>query len=136
MSKESIVLKNGVAYEIEPGATSNGFAMVVWDVSEFSDRYNEMSETNLEEFNIKNTHGEICATVKNKYVREVVVSPCVDGGLVAMIRLGDVDLVSKRLAALEAENAALKAAQTELVEGQNLQDEAIVELAGIVGGGE
>lgn len=124
--KEKIVLKDGTVYPIENGASENQVQVVLQSVDEFPGVFNKFTEANLESFQIKNAEGLTCTTRTNKYLTDAVVEEREEDVLVTF-RLADVDMVEKRLAAIESEQEATKT-------GQAIQDGAIADLGEIVAG--
>lgn len=117
MEKEKIVLKDNTEIEIENGASTSSITMLVTNLDEFKVLYGQMNEGNLEVFKILNAAGLVCTEQKNKYVTNAVVST-EETGYRVTFNLADVDMVGKRLAALE--------------EGQEIQDGGIADLADAV----
>lgn len=115
--KEKIVLKDSTEIEIENGAVENCIQVVLTDLDRFKELHGKFSETNLESYTIQNAAGLTCATYENKYLINAIVEKKGNGFMVSF-NLADVNMVSKRLAALEA--------------GQELQDGAITDLGDVV----
>lgn len=124
--KEKIVLKDGTTLEIENGASENLVQIPIQRLDDFKGFFEKFTEDNLEKYCIQNAAGLTCATLENKYLEEASVRQRENDFLVSL-RLADVDMVEKRLAAIEAEQEATKA-------GQAIQDGAIADLGEIVGG--
>lgn len=124
--KEKIVLADGTVFEIENGAVQNCVQVVVPNLDGFKELHGKFTETNLENYKIQNADGLTCATLENKYLKNAIVEQVKDGFLISF-NLADVDMVEKRLDALEA-------GQSEMKVGQELQDGAIADLGDIVGG--
>ncbi len=121
--KEKIVLKDGAEIEIENGAVENCIQVMIPDLDGLKDLFGKLSEANLESYKIKNADGLTCATYENKYVKNALVEQKEDGTLVSF-NLVDVDMVSKRLEALELQQEVqdgaiddLGIALSEMVEG-------------------
>ena len=109
---EKVVLKDGTEIKIINGATENCIIVncsILEEVGEIADK---LTEENLEQYKILNSAGLECATIENKHLQSFTVYP--DKGQV-QFNLTDVDMVAKRLDALE--------------ETQEVQDMAITELA-------
>ncbi len=125
MEKEKIVLKDGTEITIENGAVENCVQVVLPDLDGFKELYAKFTESNLESYKILNADGLTCATLENKYLKNTVVEQVKDGFLISF-NLADINMVDKRLTALES--------------GQELQDGAIQDLgetvSGIVEGSE
>lgn len=124
--KEKIVLADGTVIEIENGAVQNCVQVVIPNLDGFKELHGKFTETNLENYKIQNADGLTCATLENKYLKNAIVEQVKDGFLISF-NLADVDMVEKRLDALEA-------GQSEMKVGQELQDGAIADLGEIVGG--
>lgn len=124
--KEKIVLKDGTVLEIENGASENLVQVPIQRLDDFKELFEKFTEDNLEKYSIQNAAGLTCATLENKYLEEAGVRQRENDFLISL-RLADVDMVEKRLAAIEAEQEATKA-------GQAIQDGAIADLGEIVGG--
>ena len=121
--KEKIVLNDGTEIEIENGAVENCIQVMIPDLDGLKDLFGKLSEANLESYKIKNADGLTCATYENKYVKNALVEQKEDGTLVSF-NLVDVDMVSKRLEALELQQEVqdgaiddLGIALSEMVEG-------------------
>lgn len=114
---EKIKLSNGTELEILNGATIGAVSMPYTELSDVVALTEQMTEENLSEYSILNESGLTCTIQKNKYVSEIRINPT-DKAVTFV--LADVDMVAKRLEALE---------QT-----QEIQDSAIVELAEMAAG--
>lgn len=115
--KEKIVLADDTEIEIENGAVENCVQVVLPDLDGFKELHSKFTETNLESYSIKNADGLTCANLGNKFLKNAVVE-CAEEGFLVSFNLADVDMVNKRLDALEA--------------GQELQDGAISDLGDVV----
>lgn len=115
---EKIKLADGTELEILGGATSNNVSVQYEQLADLDSYVNAFTDENLEVFSILNEGGEACTTMTNKYLSNININPT---DKVATFHLADVDMIAKRLAELEAT--------------QEIQDEAIVELAEMVAGG-
>ncbi len=124
--KEKIILKDGTVYLIENGASENQVQVVLQNVDEFPRVFNKFTEQNLESYQIKNAEGLTCSTRKNKYLANAVVEQR-ESDVFVTFRLADVNMVEKRLDAIEAEQETTK-------NGQAIQDGAIADLGEIVAG--
>ncbi len=98
--KEKIVLNDGTAYPIENGASENQVQVVIQNVDEFPEVFKKFTESNLESYQIKNAEGLTCTTRTNKYLADAVVEER-ESDLLVTFHLADVDMVHKRLDALE-----------------------------------
>lgn len=103
-----IVLKDNTEFGIAQGAIENKIAVVITNIEEFAGVYDAFTEENLETFSILNDSGVISRTFKDKYVIGGANVVPVDGGYNVVFELGNVDLVQKRLKAIEVENAKTK----------------------------
>ena len=130
--KEKIVLKDGTVVEIENGAGVNLIRVSIQSLDDFKGLFENFTEDNLEKYTVQNADGLTCTTLENKYLEEAGVKRRADDFLVSL-HLADVDMVEKRLNAIEAEQEATKT-------GQAIQDGAIADLgeilAGMMEGGE
>ncbi len=124
--KEKIVLADGTEIEIENGASQNCVQVVLQDLDGFKGLHEKFTEANLENYKILNAEGLTCAVLENKYLKSSLVEQKENGFLISF-NLADVDMLEKRVAALEAEQVTIKS-------GQELQDGAIADLGEIVGG--
>ena len=109
---EKIKLANGTELEIMNGATIGAVTMPYETFGDVVSLTEQMTEENLSEYSILNDAGLTCTTQHDKYVSAIHIIPA---DKTVTFTLSDVDMVAKRLDALE---------QT-----QEIQDEAIVELA-------
>ena len=109
---EKVVLKDGTEIEIVNGTTENCITMECSTLEEVGAIADKLTDENLEEYKILNSSGLECCTLENKHLNSFTVYP--DKGQ-AQFNLVDVDMVAKRLEALE--------------ETQEVQDMAITELA-------
>ncbi len=121
--KEKIVLKDGTVLEIENGASENLVQIPIQSLDDFKGLFQKFTEDNLEKYSIQNAAGLTCATLENKYLQEAGVKQR-ENDYIVSLRLADVDMVEKRLAAIEAEQEATKT-------GQAIQDGAIADLGEI-----
>lgn len=116
---EKMKLKDGTEIEIMNGAIENYITVVCNNMEEVGEIADNLTDENLEEYKILNSSGLECCTLENKHLESIIIYP--DKGY-AQFNLTDVDMVAKRLEALETT--------------QETQDEAITELAGIIAEGE
>lgn len=124
--KEKIVLKDGTVLAIENGACENCIQMTIQDLDELKGLDAKFTDENLESYTIQNAAGLTCATHENKHLVSELVEHVKDGIKISF-NLADVDMVEKRLNALEA-------AQEGINSEQAIQDGAIADLGEIVGG--
>ena len=109
---EKVVLKNGEEFEIINGATENCITVECSTLEEAGTIADQLTDKNLEQYKILNSAGLECATIESKHLQSFTVYP--EKGQV-QFNLTDVDMIAKRLDALE--------------ETQEVQDMAITELA-------
>lgn len=114
---EKIKLKDGTEISIVNGATQNCITAKCSNLKEVEEVADKLTDENLEEYKILNSVGLECSTLENKHLNSITIYP--DKGQ-AQFHLVDVDMVAKRLEALET--------------GQEMQDEAITELASMAAG--
>lgn len=114
---EKLVLKDKTEIIVNGGTTENQFSRTVTSLADTQTVIDSLAEDNLETFELQTEEGNTLATIENKYFSNAVVT--VTGNCYNVIfNLGNVDLVAKRLAQLEAT--------------QDEQDAALVELAVMV----
>ena len=121
---EKIRLSNGTELDILNGATTGSVQMQYETFADIETLATQLTEENLSEYSILNDAGLVCTTQENKYVSLIQINPIAK--MVTFV-LSDVDMVAKRLAALES-------AQSALEQSQELQDGAIMELAELAAG--
>lgn len=131
--KEKIVLVDGTEIEIENGAVENCVQVVLPDLDGFKELYGKFTEENMEKYQVKNADGLTCAVLENKCLKNAMVEQKEKGFLVSF-NLADVNMVNKRLSALETGQSELQAGQSEIKADLELQDGAIADLGEIVGG--
>ncbi len=115
--KEKIVLKDGTEVEIKNGAVENCLQVTLPDLDGFKELHGKFSETNLENYTIKNAAGLTCANYENKHLESALVKQRKNGFLISF-NLADVNMLEKRVATLET--------------GQDVQDGAIDDLGNMV----
>lgn len=122
-----IKLKDGTELNIENGATGSCIAVVTENLTIIDSYVKALTKENLSYAEILDEEGNIVLTLKNKYLSDFDGTDVKgeDGKYIVCFRLTDIYTLAERIAMLEAENAALK-------ESQEIQDEAIVELADII----
>ena len=116
---EKVVLIDGTELEICNGATENTLTMELTEENTLEKLVATMTEENLSEYKILTVSGVECTTIKDKYVKSYTVNTEEN---TVKFNLADVDIISKRLAELEAT--------------QEMQDAAITELAAMAAEGE
>lgn len=123
--KDRIVLKDGTVLEIEQSSNSGEFTMSFSGLAEFAETLQKLSQDNLSEYQVQNQEELTVARPVNKECLHVSAGLTWDkagavSGVSATFDITDVDMIRKRLDAMEA--------------GQEVQDGAILELAGLAGG--
>lgn len=116
---EKVVLKDETEIEIINGATENCIKVSCSTAEEAAEIASKFTDNNLVRFSILTEDGQVCTTLTDKQLDKYTIYLTEK---VAEFIFRDVDTVTKRLAELEAT--------------QEMQDEAITELAGIVAEGE
>lgn len=111
---EKIILKDGSEIQINDGATENIFVVPYENESEISTMVSNLTVDNLSEIKLYNSSEVLCTTILNKKLSTYITN--VDEKTVAF-NLKDVSELEKRIIELETT--------------QELQDEAITELATI-----
>ena len=91
---EKLILKDKTEITIN-GMTANTVT-VAGTVDDIDDLYKKLTEDNLEEFKLANTAGSVMATFTNKRVASVSFD-----GSVITVNLADVDMVAKKIKALQ-----------------------------------
>lgn len=123
---EKIRLKDGTELNIESGATESLIAVVTKDLSIIDTYVKLLTKENLSHAVIVDENKTVVLTLKDKYLYNFDGTPIVDSeDYIVCFNIRDVYTFEERIAKLEAENEALKVSQ-------EIQDEAIVELADII----
>ncbi len=117
---EKIRLSNGNTYEIEGGASEFYFTMMFGTLEEIIPVILDFTEENMSSVEFLVETDQVCGEYKNKYLDRAEIIPQKDGSYRVGFVVANVDMVEKRLLNIES--------------SQELQDEAIVELANIVAG--
>lgn len=126
-----IRLYDGTELNIENGATENCVAVIIGDLSVIDTYVKAFTKENLVYAEIINcneisANEEVVSVIKDKYLINFDGTQIVgDTNYIVCFHFSNVYSIEDRLAMLEAENMALK-------ESQEIQDEAIVELADII----
>lgn len=126
-----IRLYDGTELNIENGATGNCVAVIMNDLSVIDTYVKAFTKENLAyakiiNYNEIDENEEVVSVIKDKYLTNFDGTQIVgDTSYIVCFRFSNVYSIEDRLAVLEAENMALK-------ESQEIQDEAIVELADII----
>lgn len=92
---EKLILNDKTEISINDGMTANKFT-VTGTVDDIDDLYKKLTESNLEEFKIASTTGEVFATLVNKKVANISFD-----GSVITATLTDVDMVAKKIKELQ-----------------------------------
>ena len=112
---EKLVLKDKTEIIVNGGTTENQFSQTVTSLADAQTVIDSLTEDNLETFELQTEEGNTLATIENKYFQNAVVT--VTGNCYNVIfNLGNVDLVAKRLAQLEATQEDQAVALVELAE--------------------
>ena len=124
---DKIKLKDGTELNIEIGATESCIAVVTNDLTIVDTYVKSFTKDNLVKAEILDEDGNVILILKNKYLFGFDGTDVKgeDDNYIVCFRLLDVYTLEERIAMLEAENAELKASQ-------EIQDEAIIELADII----
>ena len=121
-----IKLKDGTELNIENGATGGCIAVVTEDLTIIDAYIKALTKENLSKAVVVDESEEVILTIKDKYLLGFDGTQVIEStDFIVCFRLADVYTFEERIAMLEAENEALKASQ-------EIQDEAIVELADII----
>ena len=123
-----IKLANGLELDIQLTSTdSECVALFAKDLTIIELYVKAFTKENLEKAYIIDDNDEIVLVLKNKYLTGFDGSPLIDeeGKFIVCFRLADVYSLEERIAMLELENEQLK-------NSQEVQDEAIIELASII----
>lgn len=123
---EKIRLKNGKEFNVQNDATESLIAVVTSDLTIIDSYVKEFTKDNLDFVEIIDEDNNVILTFKEKYLYNFDGTPIVDSeNYIVCFNLRDVYTIEEKIARLEAENAELRASQ-------EIQDEAIVELASII----
>ena len=121
-----IKLNNGTELNIENGATENCIAVVTEDLTVIDTYVKELTKENLSHAEVIDENDTVVLTLKDKYLTGFDGTQVVgEESYIVCFRLNDIYTIEERITMLEAENAALKASQ-------EIQDEAITEIAEII----
>lgn len=115
-----IILKDGTELIIENGATESCIAVVTEDLSIVDTYVKALTKENLTTAEIINESGEVTLTLRDKYITGFDGTDVKDeeGKYIVCFRFADVYTIAERISRLEA--------------SQEIQDEAITEIAGII----
>lgn len=123
---EKIKLKDGTELNIENGATESCIAVVTEDLTIIDTYVKALTKENLSQAVVVDENDSVISKIKNKYLTGFDGTQVVEStDFIVCFRLSNVYTMEERIAMLEAENEALRASQ-------EIQDEAIVELADII----
>ena len=109
---EKVVLEDGTEIEICNGAAENCITVPFTEETEVSEIAGKFTQKNLKEFKLLNASGALCTTITNKKLKTYTVNM---EEKTVTLSLEDVSELENRVAELETT--------------QELQDEAITELA-------
>lgn len=123
MSK--IKLSNGTIHNVE-SVDGGCIAVVMADLTEIATYVDAFTKENLSRVEVLDENNNVVSILKDKYLLGFDGTQVVEStDFIVCFRIADVYTLEERIAKLEAENEELKASQ-------EIQDEAIVELAEIV----
>lgn len=129
---DKIKLKNGIEIEIEESSNGGSFRKAFSNPVDYLTTLAQLTEDNLSAYQVLNSGGNVTGNPENKECLTQTVTPIrgEDGALIGLdvtFNISDVDMLAKAVRDLQA-------GQQVLTEGQEVQDEAITELADIMGG--
>ena len=120
-----IKLSNGTILNVE-SVDDSCIAVITDDLTIIDSYVKSLTKENLVHAEVIDENDAVILTLKDKHLIEFDGTQIVgEENYIVCFRIADVYTLEERIAMLEAENAALK-------ESQEIQDEAIVELAGII----
>ena len=130
---DKIILKDGTIVEIKESSNGGSFRMHFLDPQDYLTILAKLTQDNLSAYQVQTAEGLTSARPENKECLNQTVTPIWTdegtlGGLAVTFYITDVDMLAKAVKDLQA-------GQEVLTEGQGIQDGAIAEIAGIVGGG-
>lgn len=120
MNKDIIVFANGNEVEMEAGASLGALQVAAPDRAGMLAIWEKMTSENLATVQVKNGEGLVVGNYTDLVLLSETSVVALDGTVLTTYCLRDKTAEEKRLDALEA--------------GQEIQDGAIIDLAGIVGG--
>ncbi len=131
---DKIILKDGTIVEIEESSNGGSFRMHFLDPQYYLTILAKLTQDNLSAYQVQTTEGLTSARPENKECLNQTVTPIWTdegtlGGLDVTFYITDIDMLAKAVKNLQA-------GQQMLQYGQDVQDGAIAELAGMVGGEE
>lgn len=129
---DKIILKDGTIVEIKESSNGGSFRMYFLDPQDYLTTLAKLTQDNLSAYQVQTAEGLTSARPENKECLNQTVAPIWTedgtlGGLDVTFYITDVDMLAKAVKDLQA-------GQEALIEGQGIQDGAIAEIAGIVGG--
>lgn len=120
-----IKLVDGTILNVE-SVTNDCIAIIMADLVAIATYADAFTKENLATAEVIDKNDEVVSTLKDKYVTNFDGTQIIgEENYIVCFRIADIYTLEEQIAMLEAENAALK-------ESQEIQDEAIVELAGII----
>ena len=122
--KDKLILKNGSIVELEAGAALSNLTAVYPDKAAMVADWDKLTSDNLVSVSVQNGDGLTVGNYTNLILMEpnLTATELADGTIKVIFGMREKTDIEKRLDNIE--------------EGQEVQDGAIVELAGIVAGGE
>ena len=115
---EKIRLANGNVYEIEGGATENDCSMMFDSLDDSIIVAKDFTEENLSKIEFLTDANEVCGEYRNKRLANIISYILEDETYKVAFIFDNVDMVAKRLAALES--------------SQEIQNVAIEDMAALV----
>ena len=123
---QKIKVYEGTELNVENGASNSCISIITGDLTIVDAYVKALTKENLSHAVITNEEGNVTSNIKDKYLYGFDGNQVIEStDYIVCSRLADVYTLEERIAMLEAENEALKASQ-------EIQDEAIVELADII----
>lgn len=122
MEKDRLIFKNGEAVPIESGASLGSIQVFSESKEDMLSAWNQFAEENLSEVQIENKSGLTIGSYHDLVLTSETSSVRPDGSVLTTYSLREKTAEERRLDALE--------------QGQEVQDNAITELAEMAAGGE
>lgn len=121
----TIKLSNGTILDVE-SVDAGCIAVIIDDLTAIATYVDAFTKENLSKVEVLDENDNVTLTLKDKYLTGFDGTQIADEtNYIVCFRIADVYTIEERIAKLEAENEYLKASQ-------EIQDEAITEIAGIV----
>ncbi len=118
MDKDTLVLKDGSAVELEAGASLGSLQVVSANKAGMVDVWDKLTADNLSNVRIKNSSGLTVGTYTDLVLVSETSTVQPDGSVFTSFCLREKDALEKRLDAVE--------------EGQSVQDGAIIDMAEVL----